>query len=343
MKPSEELMLLLELNGYDITKFKLKKQLEYDKTGNIDLYRHKKYADLITSHYLFTEEKDHFHRNPLLYRLSWGEDIQSIDQFYFKHPELDYELTIKEFAKLKSYNEVQKEAILYDVLDQWVEEYREATIVQMEHLREMIKLLPKKSKKYKKPSKVPMLFMVFLLLLIAFIYRTPEVLKPSFLTLTHDFVDGYVNTLYNVPWYSFLGIVAVFFTGLYVVANNALTRYIRDVRSEKNKRTDWMFNKWEKDLEKTRLNQSGQLEDYVDRVIKDNTKTELAITSMIGPEILLDKFKSYVTAVDHRYDWMTKYYRTMMKWLTRTFLIALLFNIIFYVLGFAIIGGWINV
>ena len=34
MKPSEELMLLLELNGFDVLKFKLKKQLEFEKTGN---------------------------------------------------------------------------------------------------------------------------------------------------------------------------------------------------------------------------------------------------------------------------------------------------------------------
>jgi len=31
MKSSEELMLLLELNGYDVKKFKLRKQLEYEE------------------------------------------------------------------------------------------------------------------------------------------------------------------------------------------------------------------------------------------------------------------------------------------------------------------------
>ena len=67
MKKSEELMLLLELNGYDISKFKLKKQLEYEKTGNIDLYKHKRYADLLISHYSFSGEKDHLHRNPLTF------------------------------------------------------------------------------------------------------------------------------------------------------------------------------------------------------------------------------------------------------------------------------------
>ena len=66
---SEELMLLLELNGYDITKYKLKKQLEFEKTGNIDLYRHKRFADLLVSHYSYVENADHYHRNPLTYKI----------------------------------------------------------------------------------------------------------------------------------------------------------------------------------------------------------------------------------------------------------------------------------
>jgi hypothetical protein len=343
MKPSEELMLLLELNGFDIQKYKLKKQLEYEKTGNIDLFKHKKYADLVTSHYLFEENKDYFHRNPLMYRETWGEEVQSIDQFYFKHPELDYQLTIKEFLQLKSFNDVQKESIMYDVLDGWVEEYREASIVQMEHLREMIRLLPKKSRKYKKPSKGPMLFMIILLLFSAFLYRTPEVLKPAFLTFVHPIVDNYNELLYDVSWYSFIGFVTILLTGFYIVANNALTRYIRDVRSEKNKHAEWMFDKWEKDLEKTRLLQSGQLEDYVDQVLKNNKKTFLDIKTMIGPEILMDKFKRYVFTVENRYDWMTKYYSSLMRWLRRSLALAIVFNLVFYIVGFALSRGWIGV
>ncbi len=86
MNSSEELMLLLELNGFDITKFKLKMQLQYEKTGNIELYKHKKYADLVVCHYSFEEDEDYFHRNPLTYRSSWGKDVNSIDQFILNIP-----------------------------------------------------------------------------------------------------------------------------------------------------------------------------------------------------------------------------------------------------------------
>ena len=150
VKSSEELMLLLELNGFDIKKFKLKKQLEYENTGNLQLYKHKKYADLIVCHYSFDEDYDYFHRNPLTYQDSWDKAVNSIDQFYIKHPDLEKEMTLNEFLNLKKFNAINRESILYDVLDNWVEEYREASITQMENLREMVKLLPKKSRKYKK-------------------------------------------------------------------------------------------------------------------------------------------------------------------------------------------------
>ena len=51
-------MLLLELNGYDVKKFKLRKQLEYEETGNMDLYKHKKFADLLISHYSYVEDNN---------------------------------------------------------------------------------------------------------------------------------------------------------------------------------------------------------------------------------------------------------------------------------------------
>ena len=97
MKSSEELMLLLELNGYDVKKFKLRKQLEYEETGNMDLYKHKKFADLLISHYSYVEDKDFFHRNPLTYKKDWGEEIKSLDQFYVTHTDFEGEMTLKEF------------------------------------------------------------------------------------------------------------------------------------------------------------------------------------------------------------------------------------------------------
>ncbi|AIO18340.1 hypothetical protein KQ51_00452 [Candidatus Izimaplasma bacterium HR1] len=345
MKSSEELMLLLELNGFDTRKFKLKKQLEYEKTGNLELYKHKKYADLIVCHYTFNEDADFYHRNPLTYQVNWNQEVRSMDQFHITHPDLDNEITLKEFLNLKDFNQVNRESILYDVLDNWVEEYRESSITQMENLREMVKLLPKKSKKYKKPSKITFLTSVILALLIMLLYKAPDSLKPSFLigmlSFWETIIDDYVQLLYDVPWYSFLGNVAIFLMIGYAVLNNFISRYIRDVRSEKNKRAEQTFDKWEQDMKDSRLKQAGILEDYVDIVVKNPDKSELELKQLIGPSILLDKFKDYVQMIEKRYDWMTKYYKTMFRLLRLEYVLAFVVFILFFAVGFALIRGWI--
>lgn len=340
MKKSEELMLLLELNGFDITKYKLKKQLEYEKTGNIELYKHKKFSDLVMSHYMFEEQKDYFHRNPLTYKELWGEDVLSLDQFHFRHAELDTEMTIKEFLQLDAFNEVQKESILYDIFDNWVEEYRESSITQMEHLKEMIKMLPKKSKKYRKPSRAAFVFGVILLLFLAFIFESHESIE-GFPIIGGFLFKGIYQQMIDSDIYSFFGAFVALVTGFYVVLNNFYGRFIKDVRSEKNKHADRTFKKWEGDLEKVRLRQSGLLEDYVDQVIKNPKKSFFEIKELIGPELLIEKFKQYVQAVQWKYDFMTKYYSTFMKGLRILFTLIFLSNIVFYVIGIGMRGGWL--
>lgn len=341
MKPSEELMLLLELNGFDVLKFKLKKQLEYEKSGNMDLYRHKKLQNLIISHYTYKDDTDYLHRNPLTYRESWGPEIESIDQFFVTHPDLDGEITLQQFLTMDQFNEINRESILYDILDGWVEEYREASITQMENLRQMIELLPKKNRKYKKPSKIILLFSILFALFGMFLYKSPDSLKPAFLPFLGNMVDDYVALLYDYWWYSLIGNIAIYMFIIYAVANNFFSRYMRDIRSEKSKHAKKTFDKWDQDMKDERLKQAGILEDYVDLVIKKPDKSHLDIKTLISPEILMGKFKAYVQMIERKYDIMTKYYKTYRLSLRLFFVFALFIAFVFIALGFALTRGWI--
>ncbi len=344
MKPSEELMLLLELNNYDVEKFKLKMQVKYEETGNLDLYKFKKYADLIVSHYLYEENLDYFSRNPLTYRSDWGDDVVSMDQFKVKHTDiLEEEITLKEFLVLKEFNEVNKESILYDILDKWVEEYRESSIRSMENLRHMIIALPKKSRKYHKPSKIMFLLAILIAFVNMLLFKNPATLQPSFVSFISDFVVDWNQLLYDVPWYSLYGVFTILLFVLYAVLNNSFSRLIRDVRGEKNKYAVKTFDKWDNDMKNARLKQSGILEDYVDLVVKKPKKSKLELKTLIGPEILMDKFKNYVKMVEKKYDWMTKNYSRFMTYIRLLFLLAFLFNLGFIGVGFAIMRGLINV
>lgn len=343
MTPGEELMLLLELNGFDVVKFKLKKQLEYEESGNENLYKNKSLRDLIAAHYTYEEVQDYLHRNPLRYRPYWGEDITSIDQFYVSHPDLEEGTTLGDFLQDEQFNDIQKESILYDILDGWVEEYRESSIVRMENLRELINRLPKKNRKYKKPS----LLAVFLTLLLAltgmFLYKSPTTLQLPIIPFIGNFVDAYVTLLYDVWWFALLGNVAIYALLIYAITNIFFRRYMKDIKSEKSKHAQKAFDKWDRDMKDIRLQQAGYLEDYVDQVIQDPSHSTLAITSLMKPELLMDKFKAYVMMIERKYDVMTKYYRTYRKVLRWWFVLSVLLYITFYVVGIGILRGWFGV
>lgn len=341
MTSAEELMLLLELNGFDITKYKLKKQLEYENSGNIDLYKHKKFADLLICNYNYDDKEDYLHRNPLTYKEDWGTTINNLNQFYVVHPDLDEEITLKDFLKLKKFNAINKESILYDIFDNWVEEYRESSITQMENLRELVKILPKKNKKYKKPSRIILLISILLGLSLMFIYKSPDTLSMTFFNLFESLITGISLLLYEVSWYSLLGQLPIFGFVFYAVSNYFFGRFIKDIRGEKNKKSEKMFDKWEIDMQNIRLEQSGLLEDYVQRVIENPQTTDLDISTLLGPEILLNKFKNYVLSVHHKYDFMTKYYKKFIRSLRLTFVLSVLAYTAFIVVGFALLRGLI--
>ena len=188
-----------------------------------------------------------------------------------------------------------------------------------------------------------MIISIILAILLIMLYKNPSALQPSFFSFLADFVADLHSMLFDVDWYSFFGVSAIIIIAGYAVANNAMTRFIRDIRSEKNKHADTTFAKWENDMKKARLKQSGVLEDYVDRVIKNPKKSELLIADLYGPEKLMAKFKKYVLMIEGRFDRMTKYYSLMMLLLRLLFVLAILMFIAFIGVGFAILRGWINV
>jgi len=339
MQYSEELMVLLELNGYDVSKFKLKKHLEFEKTGNIDLYRHKKLADLLISHYSYVENADYYHRNPLTYKEDWPEEVKSLDQFYVRHHDLDGEKTLKEFLEMDEFNQINREAILYDIFDGWVEEYREASVVQMENLRTMVSMLPKKGRKYRKPSRMAFFFATLLALLLILLYKNPGAVQPKIIPFISNFMTDLNALLYESTLYSFVGLLSILFLVTFAVLSNALSMFVRDVRGDNNKHAMKTFDKWDNDMKNKRLDQSGHLEDYVDVVITKPKKSHLDIKLMGGPEKLMRKFKDYVKLVEKRFDFMKKHYETIAFVLRLIFLGAILFNLGFYIFGFLLTRG----
>lgn len=337
MKSGEELMLLLELNGYEVKKYRLKKQLEFEKTGNSNLYKHKKLSNLLLDHYTYVENTDYYKRNPLTYNEFWANDAMSIDDFYVTHPDIEGTVTLKHFLDDDTYNDISRESILYDIFDNWVEEYREASITNMENLREMITLLPKKNNKYRKPSRIAFIISILLASITVLIYKNPEIVRVKLIPALNDNAMFINDLLHKSSLYSFLGVLSIMSLVIYAILSNLVKRLLVSTRLEKNKKVMKIFNKWDKDIQTLRLDQSGFLEDYVDQVMNNKDNSEFKIIHLGKPEILLLKLKEYVRKVEFRFDWSKKNYSKVSQVLRILFIGAIVFNILFYVIGFLMV------
>lgn len=336
-------MLLLELNNYEVTRYKLKKQLEYEETGNIDLFQHKKFADLVISHYLYDDSLDKRHKNPLMYNKNLDNGMNSISQFYVIHPNINKDVTLGDFLLQESINGVSNEDVLHNAFDVWVEEHREISIQKMENLRDMAILLPQKGKGYKKPSKLGLFIALLLSLFLLFLYIKPGFLQPSNINFISNLIEEWDQLIHDVFFYSLIGMVNIALLISYVVLNYAFSRQNNNVKSIKERKAKKMNAGWQKSIEKLRVKQLKIIEKYISQVVEDPTKSFLDLKKLSGPELLLEKYKTHIKTMEHRYDSMVKNYRKQIIILKTIFTISIITYLTFIVLGYALIRGWINV
>ena len=166
MKPSEKLMLLLELNGYDVSTIRIKKQLEYEENGNVGIYKYLKFRDMLLHHYDFEQNKNVLYRNPLNYHSSWKKQVKSIDQFYISHPEIGPGVTLKEFINAKQVHPTDRERIIHEIIEGWIGESRSLQDAKIQGLRDVVDVMNRTEHLFKKPRFFGFVLNSFVFLLI---------------------------------------------------------------------------------------------------------------------------------------------------------------------------------
>lgn len=343
MKPSEELMLLLELNNFNIDKFKSKMQSVYEENGNLEIFMHEKYSDIIVSHYLFEDNDDYFIRNPLSYRLDWDKSVERLDQFKVKHIELPKEITLQELINNDSFNKVDKLNIIGDIFSRWTKEYKESNIKCKDNYKDMINLFPEKNKPYSKPSKIAILFASIFAIMNIIVFFNPSMLQISSISSIDAFVYDWNRLLTEEAWYTLLGGFTTILLSLYVFRNYSFLALINGVRPQTDKEINKLFKKWDKGMEKAISKQSKILRKYANSVVSKPTESSLLMYKLSGPSIKMDKIKMYVEMVEIKANWMANNYNKRIANLRVLLLLATALNILFIGVGFAIIRGLINV
>lgn len=325
MKPSEELMLLLELNQFFVTRFKLKKQLEYEKSKNTALFHYDNYEDLVLHQYVSQDYHIDLHKNPLIDRTHWGTKIKRFNEFYINHPELKEEITLQIFLSSDTLNEIDKKRILHDILNQWVDEYQKASAEKMNDLKILASFLPATNKKYKSPNKVKLLIVGIL-----------------FTAMIALYIQGMKGLLEDIAIYRYLGIFVIFLLVIYVVSHSLIASYIHNIKIDKKAYAVKTINQWEEKMAKYKQKQEKLTGKFTSVILKNPEIECLSIKKLIGPETPIRNLTSYVKKMEHKFDLMTKNHQTINKAIGILFIITLIGCIVFFMMGFAMIEGWMN-
>ena len=178
MKANEKLILMLDLNNYNIDNLFLKKQIESEKTGNLDLHKCNKYSELIISDYLHENNEDYTGSNPFSYRSDLWKEVESLDQLVIKHPDVGKKLDIKNFLSIEIFSNDEKRNILNDVTDNWLEEYQEASAESLKNLQELFFITTKdKNNYYRKPRKIVVVIGLVITLFNLVLFVRPQIFQ----------------------------------------------------------------------------------------------------------------------------------------------------------------------
>lgn len=344
MKASEKLILMLDLNNYNIDNLFLKKQIESEKTGNLDLHKCNRYSELIICDYLHEHNEDYTRSNPFSYKNDlWGE-VKSLDQLIIKHPDVGKKLSIKDFLSIEIFSGNEKRNILNDVTDNWLEEYKKARTKSLNNLQELFFITTKdKNNYYRKPRKIAIIIGLLLSLFNIVLFIRPQMLQFGLDSSFTNYIDSWNQLLHDNPLYSVFGAFTILMFTLYTYKNYSLTRRIRSIVKEKTSNVLKRIYKWETELNKVISKQSKKLKKYVDLVLKKPERSSFELKKLNDQSALLVKYRTYVKKVERKYYWINKNYSVKIKRLRIIYFSFILCDVVFIALAYAIIRGLINV
>jgi len=265
MLPSEKLMLFLELNEVDVSDYLIRRQVEIKDSSQYGAYKINSIKKLLEFIYEENTNLENL-KNPLAYQNKRSHDIEFLEFIKVSHPDLEKKMPLYEFLKLTSFNIIQKESILFDVLDEYVSDYRESTNALMNIYEQMTLQLPSKQKRYKKPSFIKFLIALFLSIFLLLVYQNSS----SAFTLGIGY--NIHQLMIELPWYNTILFITTFLFVFYAVASNIFVQFIKNINKEKKIAVKKYFKKWNAKLDQKRLKQAGLLEDYVDEAATTKNK-----------------------------------------------------------------------
>lgn len=330
MTAGEELMVFLEMNGYDISKYKLKKQLSFFKIGKISLIHKKTLEDFLLTYYK-SEDLDVLHTNPLIYLDLWKnhkvDKVKvSIFDFYIKHSRIENTVTLQSFIEDATIKEEIKRRILNEIVNKWVQDYKEYSQAVFSNVNEWADLMMRDVEYFRIPTiyKTLAICVVFVVLFLS--YFSPI-----------TFFNMYNQAILQTLWFNIYFIVAITVTTIYILRTDLFRKKVKNVKVSWKKQIIKNEKKMNKKLEKFSF-QFDNLFENEKLISRKKTLKKLNCLKIVNSQV--EEIKKQIFAFEKGYNKVLCNYESRLHFKDVSFF-ALIFVLITYlILGFALSKGW---
>jgi hypothetical protein len=331
MTAGEELMVFLEMNGYNIAKYKKKQQLSKFKTGNISLMHKKTLEDFLLTYYQ-SENSEVLHINPLIYIDLWQkhkiekEKVEIFD-FYIIHPRIEADITLQSFIDDATIKEEIKRRILNEVIDKWVQDYKEYSKAIVSNINEWADEMIEDVEYYRIPTlfKTIGISVVFIILFLTYFSKI-------------TFFNMYQQEIMKTVWFNIYFIAIFTIAAIYIVKTDLFRKRVKNVKTSWKKQIVRQERKIDKQLDKFTF----VFEDLIvnDELIKRRkVLKKLSSVETVNKGIL--RLKSCIFNFEKGFNKVLCNYETSLHFKDVSFFLILALFIVYMIMGFTLSKGWI--
>lgn len=330
MTSGEELMVFLEMNGYNITKYKLKKQLSQVKRGQISLMNKNSLQEFLLEYYN-SEDVSILHTNPLIYLELWNKqkiekEKVNIFDFFIEHPRIESVMTLQSFIDDATIKEEIKRRILNEIINKWVRDYKEYTKAIVDNTNEWADAMMKDVEYYRIPTmyKTIGIALVFIILFLSYFSNL------SFFKIYHQ-------AIVQTQWFNVYFIIVFVLAAVYVIRTDLFRKKVKNVKVTWKKHIVKQENKIDKQLDKFAFEFENLIEndELISRrkVLKNFTLVESINTK-------IKALKKHIFNYEKSFNNVLCKYESRLHSKDVSFFTIFFIFVIYLMLGFVLSKGW---
>ncbi len=307
----EKLVILLEVLGHDVDKFKFEKYKENKKDPLLCKKLSGSYAEMCKAQTMATVTtlEDYDMINPFYYNLEWKNKIQYIEDVKSKH------ITTSTNGKASSFKELHslsasddtKQTILRNMFDIWVREHESDMEIRKHYYDTIIDSIDNRKLKGSLLKVRDILYIIF------FVFAILTVTNPTAIPSFFGILPFFQNTAVNINQSMITSTVrtSIIIVSIYLLAFGIIASiFFGQTKKEyyntfKNKKKS--KKRFERAIQVSEIKQTAAIKSYIVNFVNSSECPKTQIKDIVLVQNTINNYDYYYSEMRSRYGWMEQH------------------------------------